>query len=76
MNNSQLLKGTLEGCVLLVISQQEFYGYELVTKLQQLGFLDLSAGTFYPLLKKLESQGYLKVSYVLQVSDQCENTIT
>ncbi len=37
MNNSQLLKGTLEGCVLLVISQQEFYGYELVTKLQQLG---------------------------------------
>ena len=41
MNNSQLLKGTLEGCVLLVISQQEFYGYELVTKLQQLGFLDL-----------------------------------
>ena len=50
MNNSQLLKGTLEGCVLLVISQQEFYGYELVTKLQQLGFFDLSAGTVYPLL--------------------------
>ena len=60
MNNSQLLKGTLEGCVLLVISQQEFYGYELVTKLQQLGFLDLSAGTVYPLLQKLERQGYLK----------------
>lgn len=39
MNNSQLLKGTLEGCVLLVIGQQEFYGYELVTKLQHLGFL-------------------------------------
>ena len=49
MNNSQLLKGTLEGCVLLVISQQEVYGYELVTKLQNLGFFDLSAGTVYPL---------------------------
>lgn len=60
MNNSQLLKGTLEGCVLLVISQQEFYGYELVTKLQHLGFFDLSAGTVYPLLQKLERQGYLE----------------
>lgn len=60
MNNSQLLKGTLEGCVLLVISQQEVYGYELVTKLQQLGFFDLGAGTVYPLLQKLERQGYLK----------------
>lgn len=60
MNNSQLLKGTLEGCVLLVISQQEVYGYELVTKLQNLGFFDLSAGTVYPLLQKLERQGYLE----------------
>ncbi len=60
MNNSQLLKGTLEGCVLLVISQQEVYGYELVTRLQNLGFFDLRAGTVYPLLQKLERQGYLE----------------
>ena len=62
MNNSQLLKGTLEGCVLLVISQQEFYGYELVTKLQQLGFLDLSAGTVYPLLQKIRKARLFKKS--------------
>lgn len=59
MNSSQLLKGTLEGCVLLVINKQEIYGYELVTKLRQLGFLELSAGTVYPLLQKLEKNGTL-----------------
>lgn len=60
MNNSQLLKGILEGCVLAVISQQAVYGYELVAKLRELGFAELSAGTVYPLLQKLERQGHLK----------------
>lgn len=60
MNNSQLLKGTLEGCVLIVIADGEVYGYELVQKLNQLGFTNLIGGTVYPLLQKLEKNGDLK----------------
>lgn len=59
MNNSQLLKGILEGCVLFVISDGEVYGYELVQKLNKLGFTDLIGGTVYPLLQKLEKRGDL-----------------
>ena len=30
MDQTQLLKGILEGCVLEMISQKEVYGYELI----------------------------------------------
>ena len=59
MNNSQLLKGVLEGCVLLVLKGDEIYGYELVQKLERLGFTDIVGGTVYPLLQKLEKRGDL-----------------
>ncbi|MCH4009672.1 PadR family transcriptional regulator [Companilactobacillus sp.] len=59
MNNSQLLKGVLQGCVLMVISKKDVYGYELVQRLQELGFTDIIGGTVYPLLQKLEKNGQL-----------------
>ena len=59
MNNSQLLKGILEGCVLLVVSEKEVYGYEMVQKLKQLGFENIVGGTVYPILQKLEKKEYL-----------------
>ncbi|WP_334352587.1 PadR family transcriptional regulator [Companilactobacillus sp. HBUAS56257] len=59
MNNSQLLKGVLEGCVMIVVSKEEVYGYELVQKLNKLGFTDVIGGTVYPLLQKLEKRGDL-----------------
>jgi PadR family transcriptional regulator PadR len=57
MKSSQLLKGVLEGCVLLIISQGEIYGYELMQRLHQYGFTTVVGGTLYPLLAKLEKQG-------------------
>ena len=51
---SQMLKGTLEGCVLKVISREETYGYEISQKLRQYGLADISEGTIYPLLLRLE----------------------
>ena len=33
MDESQLLKGILEGCVLKIISQEETYGYDILFKL-------------------------------------------
>lgn len=53
-NNSQILKGILEGCILSIISKEETYGYELLTKLKISGFEDIVEGTLYPLLLRLE----------------------
>lgn len=53
-NNSQILKGILEGCILSIISRQETYGYELLKKLKESGFEDIVEGTLYPLLLRLE----------------------
>ncbi len=59
MKQTQLLKGVLEGCVLLIISEGEIYGYEMVQQLKEYGFVDIVAGTVYPLLQKLEKQELL-----------------
>ena len=31
MNDTQLMKGTLEGCVLAIIEKGETYGYEILS---------------------------------------------
>ena len=59
MQQTQLLKGVLEGCVLLVVSEKETYGYEMVNRLKEVGFKDIIGGTVYPLLQKLEKNGFL-----------------
>ena len=38
MDNSQLLKGILEGCVLAIIAEGETYGYEIIGELEKAGF--------------------------------------
>ena len=58
--NTQLLKGTLDGALLLVISNGETYGYEITEKLAEMGFLSIAAGTIYPILQKLERDGYIQ----------------
>ena len=35
---SQMLKGTLEGCILGILSQKETYGYEISSQLAAYGF--------------------------------------
>ena len=58
-NSSQLLKGILEGCILKIISKKETYGYGLYNSLKTTGFDDLSEGTLYPLLIRLEKNSLL-----------------
>lgn len=60
---SQMLKGTLEGCILKVISHTETYGYEISQQLQGYGFSNISEGTIYPLLLRLEKNGLIKAQY-------------
>lgn len=54
MDNSQLLKGILEGCVLAVIAKGENYGYEIIGELEKAGFEDIGEGTLYPVLTRLD----------------------
>ncbi|WP_164919130.1 MULTISPECIES: PadR family transcriptional regulator [Acutalibacteraceae] len=58
-----MLKGTLEGCILKVISHKETYGYEISQELQEYGFLNISEGTIYPLLLRLEKNGLITAQY-------------
>lgn len=56
-DKSQLMRGTLEGCILKVISKKTTYGYEILEFLKNNGFLEIAEGTLYPLLLRLEKQG-------------------
>ena len=68
MISSQMLKGTLEGCILAIISQKEIYGYEISQKLSEYGFGKIAEGTIYPLLLRLEKNDFLLATY--RQSDQ------
>ncbi|MGG7620896.1 PadR family transcriptional regulator [Bacillus coreaensis] len=56
---SQLLKGIMDGCVLAVIEKETVYGYELSKKLQDIGLSDVSEGTIYPVLLRLQKNGLI-----------------
>lgn len=63
IDRSQLMKGTLEGCMLKIISLGETYGYEIVSKLQDYGFSDVREGTIYPILIRLEKKDLISSSF-------------
>ena len=56
-DQAQLRKGTLEGCILKIIDRKPTYGYAIATTLRDSGFADLTEGTLYPLLLRLERKG-------------------
>ncbi|WP_136519213.1 PadR family transcriptional regulator [Cellulomonas telluris] len=53
----QLLKGVLPMLVLAALAQEEAYGYALVVRLREAGLDELSTGTLYPVLTRLEREG-------------------
>jgi len=59
MDDTQLMKGILEGCVLSVIARGETYGYEILTEMEKVGFDDLGEGTLYPVLTRLDKNEYI-----------------
>ncbi len=60
---SQMLKGTLEGCILAIISKKETYGYEISRQLGEYGFGSIAEGTIYPLLLRLEKNDLVTAVY-------------
>ena len=64
-DKSQLMRGTLEGCILKILSKSTSYGYEIVTTLLGYGFKDIKEGTIYPLLVRLEKKELLPLGCAL-----------
>ena len=61
---TEMLKGTLEGIVLSIVSQRPAYGYDITARLREQGFSDLAEGTVYALLVRVEQRGFVDVEKV------------
>ena len=61
----ELKRGSLELIVLHLLSSGEAYGYEIVTKLSDrtAGSLEITDGTLYPVLYRLERGGFVTVRW-------------
>ncbi|WP_062430359.1 PadR family transcriptional regulator [Herbidospora daliensis] len=59
---TEMMKGTLEGCVLEIIGTEETYGYAITRRLNDLGFADVVEGTVYTILLRLEKNGLVQVA--------------
>ncbi len=59
---TEMLKGTLEGCVLEIIGREETYGYAITRHLNELGFADVVEGTVYTILLRLERNALVQVT--------------
>jgi len=51
-------------CLLALIDQEPSYGYEMVDKLRSNGIALVSEGSIYPLLSRLQKQGYIEGYFV------------
>ena len=61
---TEMLKGTLEGIVLAILSSHPAYGYEITSWLRDQGFSDIAEGTVYALLVRVEQRGLVDVEKI------------
>ena len=55
----QMKRGLLDICVLAAIQDEDSYGYQIIKDLKP--FVEISESTLYPILRRLEESGFLKV---------------
>ncbi len=60
---TQLKKGTLDMCVLAILAGRDSYAYEIVAQLAD--GLDMSEGTIYPLMRRLQNEHWVS-SYLVE----------
>ncbi|PID82724.1 MAG: PadR family transcriptional regulator [Clostridiales bacterium] len=56
---SQLRRGTIEYSILILLTQKECYGYEIIKILSEHSGLAVTENTIYPLLRRLEKDDHL-----------------
>ena len=64
---TQMRKGILEYCVLLIISRGEIYASDIIAELKSAKLL-VVGGTLYPLLTRLKNNGLLSYNWVESTS--------
>jgi PadR family transcriptional regulator PadR len=67
-HDPQLLKGVLGLILLRLLAEGESYGYELVTRVHDLGLVEVADGSIYPALTRLEREGHLACRLVPSTS--------
>ena len=60
---SQIKRGTLDFCILLMIRQRPSYGYEIISTLEKYPILAAKENTIYPLLRRLMKEEYVSSSW-------------
>lgn len=60
---SQIMRGTLEYCILLMLDKKVYYGYEILQELSKHPILSSSESTVYPLLRRLQKEHYLESTW-------------
>lgn len=60
---SQIKRGTLEFCILLMIKQKPTYGYEIISTLEKYPILAARENTIYPLLRRLQKGEFIISSW-------------
>ena len=66
-NITEMLKGSLEGCVLEIIGRDKTYGYEITQQLRKLGFSEVVEGTVYTILVRHEKNKFVSTEKVPSV---------
>ncbi len=56
--DAQMKKGLLDACVLHILTEGDTYGYKLTQEIT--GLMDASESSLYPVLRRLEAQGFLE----------------
>jgi PadR family transcriptional regulator PadR len=62
------LKGVLSLLLLHLLAERESYGYEVVQRLQEVGFADVLEGSVYPALTRLQREGRVATRLVPSTS--------
>ena len=57
---SQIARGTLEYCILLMLRKRTCYGYEILQELSKYPIIASTESTIYPLLRRLQKENYLE----------------
>ena len=60
---SQIVRGTLEYCVLLMLKNKTRYGYDILQELERYPIISSTESTVYPLLRRLQKEGFLSSSW-------------
>ncbi|MDO5736522.1 MAG: PadR family transcriptional regulator [Propionibacteriaceae bacterium] len=61
---AQWLRGPLPLCVLRIVEQEAAHGYAIVTSLERMGLGTVGGGTLYPILNRLQRDGFLTAEWM------------